>query len=146
MSEFDDAMQEHMAFIVISERRPFSFHDFLRFKVNGNEYSMTHGTFRNNISRLRKSGEVELSYYSGCGFYTLKGHKFGNSMTHHHTMVSHNNPIYQMLQSLPLEKQSIHNIRMNFQARDIWKVLSPNPKFPRNNRSQDISIPVLEHE
>ena len=141
MSELDDAMQEHMAFIVSSEIRPFSFHDFLRFKVNEYEYSMTHGTFRNKISRLIKSGTVELSYYSHCAFYTLKGHKFGKSMTPNHAVV-HNNPIYQMLQNLlPLEKQSIHNIRLEFHVPNSWEILSNNSKFPKNKRSQDIVIP-----
>ena len=68
MSELDDAMQAHMVFIVISERRLFSFHDFLRFEVNGNEYSMAHGTFRNSISKLIKSGEVEQLIIRAVGF------------------------------------------------------------------------------
>ena len=61
MTELDDAMYEHMTYIVLVERRPFSFKDFLRFEVNGKEYKMEHGTFRNKISKLNKNGEVELA-------------------------------------------------------------------------------------
>ena len=60
----DEAMQERMASIVLSERKPFCYFDFLTFEVAGFEYSMTHGTFRNKISKLMKKGEVEVSYRS----------------------------------------------------------------------------------
>ncbi len=79
-------MYEQMKYIVLVEKRPFSFKDFLRFEVNGKKYKMEHGTFRNKISKLNKNGEVELAYYSHIAFYTLKGHKFGKSaITHDHT-------------------------------------------------------------
>jgi hypothetical protein len=76
MTELDDAMAEHMAYIVFQEHRPFSYRDFLHFEVDEREYKMKHGTFRNKISRLRKKGEVELSYVSGPAFYTLKNVPF----------------------------------------------------------------------
>jgi hypothetical protein len=34
---------------------------------------MTHGTFRNKISKLMKKGEVSVMYYSPQGFFTLRG-------------------------------------------------------------------------
>ena len=70
-------MKEHMAFIVLSECRPFSHRDFTRFEVDGKEYRMTPGTFRNKILKLRRLGEIELAYNAGTPFYTLKGHSFG---------------------------------------------------------------------
>jgi len=102
---------------------------------------MSHGTFRNKISKLIKDGIVELSYYSTCAFYTLKGQKFGKSMTHNHTMV-HNDPVYRMLQEIPFEKQSIHDIRLGFKVPKIWQIFSVDPNFHRNKRSQDITIPT----
>lgn len=134
-------MEEHMAYIVISERKPFCYRDFLKFKVNDKEYTMKHGTFRNKISKLIKNGKVELSYISGCAFYTLTGHKFGKPMTPNHTVV-HNNPIYRMIKDLPFDRQSIHDIRLIFTAPNIWKIASINPDFNRNKRSQDIVIPT----
>jgi len=87
MSILDDAMEEHMAYIVLSLDRPFSFKDFLSFKAGQTEkeHRITHGTFRNKISKFRKAGIVESSFYSGCAFYTLKGHPFTKAMTPDHT-------------------------------------------------------------
>jgi hypothetical protein len=140
MSRLNDAMLEHMAYIVFSENRPFSFRDFLHFQVGEEEYGMTHGTFRNKVYKLVKNGEVELLYYSSCAFYTLKGYKFGKPVTPNHTVV-HNDPIYRMLENLPLERQSIHDIHLRFKVPEIWKRLSINAAFHINKRSQDISIP-----
>ena len=84
---------------------------------------------------------MEVSYYSSCAFYTLTGYKFGKSMTPNHTVV-HNNPIYRILKDLPFDKQSIHDVRLVFKAPKIWQTVSFNPDFHKNNRSQDIIIPV----
>jgi len=54
MSDVDDAMQEHMAYIVLSENKPFSYRDFLRFEVNSIVYKPSHGTIRNKFSELKK--------------------------------------------------------------------------------------------
>ncbi len=88
MSELDDAMQEYMAYLVFVEHRTFSYLDFLRFEVNGKEYKMTHGTFRNKISELKANDEIELAYNSALAFYTLKGIKFAKPMTPNHMGVS----------------------------------------------------------
>lgn len=53
MSEYDDAMEQHMAYIV-SEGRPFSFKDFLCFEEDGKEYRMRHGTIRNKLLAFRR--------------------------------------------------------------------------------------------
>lgn len=129
-----------MAYIVLSEGRPFCYRDFLKFEIDGEVYGTTHGTFRNKLSKLRKRGKVESSYYSGCAFYTLTGHKFGKPMTPDHTVV-HNDPIYRILQDLPLDKRSIHDIRLKFKVQNIWKILSLNPDFNINTKSLDIAIP-----
>ena len=140
MTRLDDAMEEYIAYIVLSERRPFCYRDFLKFEVNDIGYNMVHGTFRNKISKLKKCGKVELSYYSSCAFYTLKGHKFGKPMTSDHTVV-HNSPFYRMLQDLPFDKQCIHDIRLRFKVTNVWKVLSINSDFHTHRTSKDIAIP-----
>jgi hypothetical protein len=47
-----------------------------------------------------------------------------------------------MLQDLPFDKQSIHDIRLRFKVPDIWNVFSMNPKFNSNAKSQDIVVPT----
>jgi hypothetical protein len=86
MTELDYTMAKHIAYIVFQEHRPFSYRDFLHFEVDGSEYRMTHGTFRNKVSSLRKKGEVELAYPSHPCFYTLKNVHFGRPklMTDNH--------------------------------------------------------------
>jgi hypothetical protein len=79
-------MLEYMAYIVYVEKRPFSFKDFCRFEVKGKEYKMSHGTFRNKISKLTKKGIVKLEYNSHIAFYTLQVKRFDTSaITHNHT-------------------------------------------------------------
>jgi hypothetical protein len=140
MSVLDDAALQHMAYLVLSENRPFSFKDFLLFPVDGKEYRMKPGTFRNKILELKKKGIVELNYNSGIAFYTLKSHRFGKPVTPNHT-VAHNDSVYDMLQNLPLDKQSIHDIRLTFKVPNIWKIFSFNRNLPINKRSKDIIIP-----
>ena len=137
-------MQERMASIVLSERKPFCYFDFLRFEVAGFEYSMTHGTFRNKISKLMKKGEVEVSYRSVQTFYTLKGHKFGKPMTPYHTGVSPHNSFYQMIKDLPLDRNSLHDIRLWFRVPGIWSLLSSNSAYRINSRSKDIRLPGIK--
>lgn len=169
-------MLEHMAYIVLVEKRPFSFKDFFRFKVNAKEYRMRHGTFRNKISKLNKNGTVELLYNSHIAFYTLKGHKFGKSaITHDHTggtisynssnrninndisITNHNHRsgngyLYDLIMNLPLEDNSIHDIRLIFKAKGIWSMLyshysnnnnnNHNPELSMNIHNKDILFPT----
>lgn len=129
-----------MAYLVMLEHKPFCYKDFLYFVVGGKEYRMSHGTFRNKISKFRKIEKVELAYYSNCAYYTLVGQKFGKSMTQDHTRV-HNNPIFKMLQQLPFDRQCIHDIRLKLKIPGISKILSVNPNFRKIKRSNDILVP-----
>lgn len=64
LSDLIDAMMMHIHHLVHDEQRPFSYLDFLRFEVDGQEYKMAHGTFRNNVSCLVKellTPYIELS-------------------------------------------------------------------------------------
>jgi len=145
MSDLDEAMLKHIDYIVNSEYRPFTYKDFLIFEVNGAGYNMKHGTFRNKISELNKRGDTELYCKSGIAFYTLKGKKFGNRMTHNHTVV-HSNPLYNILQDLRLDKQCIHDIHLRFKVPNIWNLFSVNPIFFMNKKSKDISIPAWNRD
>ena len=84
MTILDDAMRKHIEYIVCTETRPFSFIDFLSFEVHQQHYNMSHGTFRNKISAMLKTGEIELAYYSRQGFYTINGVNFSKQMIPDH--------------------------------------------------------------
>ncbi len=145
MTELDDAMLLQMKHLVLEEGRSFSYIDFLSFEIEGKNYIMKHGTFRNKISKLRKLGIVELDCRSVPSFYTLNGHTSGKPVTTNHTMVNvvtKNHPVYKMIQNLPFGNQSIHNIRLKFRAPNIWNTLKGSPNLEKNERSKDIFFPA----
>lgn len=131
-------MLEHMAYIVLQEKRYFTFKDFLIFEVDGIEYHVKHGTFRNKISEFIKAGQIEMVFCSSLAFYTLQGYNFGKDkmnmmMTPYHTGDNYYNNIasrtgkgylYNMIQNLPLDKKSIHDIRLKFRVKGLWLLLS----------------------
>jgi hypothetical protein len=89
MSKLLGAMKLKIKEIVFVQGRPFSYLDFAEFEVCGQEYKMCHGTFRNNISKLKKAREIELAFGSKPAFYTIPGKKFSKTMTHDHMEVIH---------------------------------------------------------
>ena len=134
MSGLLGAMKLKIREIILVEERPFTFADFREFEIAGQKHHMTDGTFRNFISKLRKSGEVELAFRSRPAFYTLTGKKFNRTMTLDHTGVPNAiidqsalkvMPIYNWLKRQPMEKQSLHNIRLRFEsAVGLWDIYS----------------------
>jgi len=162
-----DAMLMHIHHIVHEEQRPFSYLDFVRFEVNGQEYKMTHGTFRNNVSCLMKEGLVEVSYKSHITFYTLRGVKFDKvsriSVTGNHTGVpiisgaslsqsqsaTSSHPLYRIIRDLPLDKSSVHDIRLRFVSPQIYantssliSIKALGYDYTVNSKSHDIILPV----
>ena len=77
-----NAMRRHLNDIVVTKNRPFSYLDFLDFELDSIRYKLSHGTIRNYLSILAKSGEIVLAYNSGIAFYTIPGKQFTNNMTH----------------------------------------------------------------
>ena len=77
-------MKHRIKEIVLEEDRPFSVPDFRHFEVHDEEYEMSHGTFRNYLSTLKKQREIELAYRDGIGFYTIPGRGFAKLMTSDH--------------------------------------------------------------
>ena len=80
MSRLLGSMKLKIREIVLIEQRPFYYAD-VRVEVGGKKYGMKHGTFRNNISKLRKAGKVEPAFKFRPVFYTIQGKKFPKSMT-----------------------------------------------------------------
>ncbi len=144
MTILDDAMKERIDHLVSVEYRPFSYRDFLQFEVNGLEHRMCHGTFRNKISKLIKKNYVEVDYRSVQTFYTLKGRKFGKPMTPDHMGVTPHNSFYQMIKDLPLDRNSLHDIRLWFKVPGLWSLLSSNSAYRTNPRSKDIRLPGIK--
>jgi hypothetical protein len=164
MRKLDEAMLNHMKYITFAEKRPFSYLDFGRFKVQGKDYSMKHGTFRNKISRLVRYGVVELEYKSNVAFYTLKGINFGNkrntmtpSMTPNHmgvnSVIEPNSviidnsycspPICGIIPDIPPDKNALHDIHYRFEVPDIWNILYLSKKYKPNQVSKDIAVNLL---
>src|SRR6266516_1395015 len=121
---------ERMGNIVFLENRPFSYLDFLpKFEVNGKEYSVGYGTLRNQFSKLRRRGEIELDYRTNQAFYTLRGQHFGKRkpMTFNHmggAVLQSSDPIVKMIHALPTQGNALHDIRLRFSVKGIWSMLS----------------------
>jgi hypothetical protein len=157
-------MLMHIYYLVHDEQRQFSYLDFMKFEVNGREFKMLHGTFRNKISCLMKEGLVEVSYKSHITFYTLKGVTFDKAsriaMTRNHMVVTtphttqqlSSNPIYRIIKDLPLEKNSVHDIRLKFHVPDVYHVIvsrtthSLSNDYTINPVSKDFSLPLWQIE
>src|SRR5918994_2619336 len=135
-------MLQHIQYLVLTEHRPFCYLDFCAEKVKDQPYAMAHGTYRNEISKLKKLGIVEQEYNAGTAFHTLTGVHFGKKrkskmmtpmMTPNHMGVSPVTnvteditklPIYKEILKLPPTKRALHDIHLKFQIPDIWTILA----------------------
>jgi hypothetical protein len=148
--KLDYAMKMHIQGLVRVEKRPFCFCDFLDFEVDGKKYSMTHGTFRNKISKLVRAGYLELQYNSGPAFYSLNGFNFTKpkpAVTDNHTVVPSLSSVSSVsfIDTLPSDKHTLHDIRFRFKVDNIWTAIANNhPELKPNEVSKDISLdPII---
>jgi len=115
--------------IVCIEKRPFSYLDFLSFSQNGIKYKFDHGTIRNYFSLLRKQGKIEHLYTTTVAFYTLTGIKVGKPITLYRAGVSNQSlnhkqhRFLQHIENLPMDEPGVHNIRLRFTAKGLWKII-----------------------
>ena len=156
LSKLDEAMRKHVEYLVLKEGRSFSFHDFLNFEVDGLQYHMSGGTFRNKVSALVKNGEVEVAYYSSIAFYTIKGVNFTKQMALYHTggtlsssssicspqelRCIKNHPVYRVIQNIPFDKSALHDIRLRVTVNGLWHLLSRIPIQHIDAISKDIHV------
>jgi hypothetical protein len=116
-----------MANLSFVDKTPFCFEDFKFFEYDGRQYKFEHGTIRNIFSKLKKEGEIEFIYRSGPAFYKIKGSDVGKPMTVNHGE-GHLSPkqrtFLQTLQSIPMDKPAIHDIRLSFSFKHLWSILS----------------------
>ena len=136
LNELDSALWKRITQIVQTENRPFSFVDFVpTFEVDGQNYTIAHGTFRNKMSQMLKAEKVEVVCISPQAFYTLKGVKFETAMTGDHTGVIaalrnqkyrhlSNDQVYRVIQNIPLGQRSLHDVHLRFKVDAIWSILS----------------------
>jgi len=147
-------MRKRISEIVVLEERLFSYIDFKSFIADGMRYELKHGTIRNYLSKLTRSGEIEFAYNSGIAFYTLPGRKFSKHVTADHVgdnsfplllrqLPIKNTPIYRWLKNRRFDKQALHDIRLTFEANGIWALfyrIHPNLVDTNN---QDLHVPSL---
>jgi hypothetical protein len=146
-----------MQHLVYDEGVTFCYLDFINFEVDGREHKITHGTFRNYISRLIKDKVAEVSCKSNPTFYNLRGVNLGNArrmaMTGNHMGVvsssSSSSPLYRLLRDLPLGKNSVHDIRLRFPSPEIYVIINSaisngtlGYDYTVIARSNDILLPV----
>jgi hypothetical protein len=149
-AKLDYVMKKHIRYLVMIEKRPFCYRDFLDFEVDDKRYGMTHGTFRNKISKLTRGGYIQLEYYSVSAFYSLKGVGFTRprrEMTDNHTVVSPLSSVSSVsfIDTLPADKHALHDIRFRFKVDNIWTVITTNhPELKPNEVSKDINLDPLE--
>jgi hypothetical protein len=128
ISPVQEAMIEHLAYIVLAEGRPARTRDFLNFEVNGVAYSLKPGTIRNHLSHLRRLGEIEIDCKSVCTFYTLPGYRRQtlSTMTPDHTSVisGGRRDLASLIQRLAFGTASVHNVRLRFTVAGIYDALS----------------------
>jgi hypothetical protein len=151
LSELGEALLERMGNIVFLENRPFSYLDFIpKFEVNGTEYSVRYGTLRNQFSKLRRKGEIELEFRTKQAFYTIMGQKFGKQklMTSNPVGVSRisHDPISKLITSLPFGENALHDIHLRFKVKGIWNLLSTNSALRIGAFNKDLRLPTLKIE
>ena len=142
-------MKMHINHLVLVENTSFCYRNFLDFEVDGEHYSMTHGTFRNKISKLIREGFVGLQYRSGPAFYSLPGHNFTKRkiMTGDHAVVTSMSSMSSVsfIDNLPTDKHALHDIRYKFKVDNIWATLTTShPELKPNDVSKDISLDAIE--
>jgi hypothetical protein len=120
-----DAMLEHLAYLVLHQNRPACWRDFQNFMVEGQVYSLKQGTIRNNLSCLRRLGLIEFSYRSIDAYYALPGEicRKADRMTGPHARVSKPD-LAALIQRMAFDTPAAHDIHLRFNVCMIWRTLS----------------------
>jgi hypothetical protein len=141
-----DAMLEHLAYLVLHENRPACWRDFQKFVVEGRLYSFKHGTIRNNLSRLRQLGLIEFSYRSIDAYHTLPGEtnrKTTTVMTTYHPRV-YKPDLAALIERMAFNISSAHDIHLRFTVPLIWKTLSVLIALPATTSAHNKETVALD--
>jgi hypothetical protein len=153
MTELKEAMYNQMAYLVLSEHRPFCANDLLRFVCDNKEYTPNYGTIRNIFSEFKDKGQIEFCFRDINAYYSLKGQPFAkNSMTVYHTWgnnsgsgkltLSPSHALYKLLKNQIFDMQAIHNIRLRLEVPGIYNnLLQSQLQLDIKPASKDIETP-----
>jgi hypothetical protein len=150
MSKILGVMKLKITEIIMKEQRPFTIADLKEFEVGDKKYQIGYGTAKNNISTLMKAGFLKRAFRSRPAFYTIPGKEFDKTMTLDRMGVPaavidqsllKATPIYNWLKNQPVEKQSLHNIRLRFESPGLWHVFSKVQPALVNPDNKDIMLP-----
>jgi hypothetical protein len=120
---WDDIMDKRIVQIVLGQRRPFGYEDFVNFRIDNRRLTIPYGTYRNKTSERKKKGTVVVAYKVGRNtYYTLDGVDFPKPkrITDCRMVGPTCHPIFKELNSLRMGPPSLHNIRLRFQHPGIW--------------------------
>ena len=155
-------MLKQMKKIVYEEFRPFSFKDFLNFKIDGKTCKIAYGTIRNKFSQFFKEKKIIFCYRDIISFYSLPGKRFDKDrlMTIDNTDILENindlrslkkaikqHPIYKLMQYKSFGKTHIHNLHLTFKSGGLWRYLITIDYFrKRMNSKKTISFGYFKIE
>src|SRR5206468_6694493 len=142
----DMIMNARVRQIIFDKHRPFTYVDFCKFKIQGIQYDMPYGSFRNKISQKKRAGTIVVAYkINKNAFYTLAGEPFTKPkrMTEYHMIdsVCHH-PILNELKNMRMGSPALHDIRLRFQSKGIGKKFS-ELGFERRPLNNDIILPII---
>lgn len=125
LSEAQEAMLEHMAYLNYSEDKPACWQDFALFEANNKQYKLKYGTIRNNLSYLKHIGKIRLVCKDINSFYCL----VECGMTTDQASVEapkrdHNKDLTALIDRMPFDTPAVHDIHLRFHAPGLWDSLS----------------------
>ncbi len=123
LTEAQEAMLEHFAYLNYSERRPASWQDFICFEVNDKQYRLKWGTIKNNFSYLKRIGRIKLEYKDINAYYILAD----CAMTRHQASVESGaikRDLASLIQRMVFDAPAIHDIHLRFYCHGLWNRLS----------------------
>src|SRR5688572_25475790 len=123
-SPSQDAMLEHMAYLIFCEKQEACWRDFINFEIDGRKYCLAVGTIRNNLSKLRRQGKIEVAYKSIDSYYTFSGYqcKHPHEMTVNPARV-HKRDLAELIERMVFGTPSAHDIHLRFKVHKIYNTL-----------------------
>jgi DNA-binding transcriptional ArsR family regulator len=115
-----ERMLKHMAYLQTNRGIAcVCWRDFL-------ELNLTHGTIRNNLSKLKKMGLIERSHKGNDAYYTIAQDSLQNTMTLDRiwvTTITTKPQLASLIDSIAYDSPAVHNIRLVFRCPTIYNTL-----------------------
>lgn len=130
LTEVQEAMLEHMAYLNYSEHRPASWQDFALFELSNKQYRLSYGTIRNHFLHLKRIGKIKLEYQDINSYYSL----VECAMTTNQASVTASKnrvnsttsrgDLAALIDRMPFDTPAIHDIHLSFHSLGLWDSLS----------------------